>query len=74
MLGFRLFNTALIQSVSKMTHLTDTAEFGKFRKMCSQSPNAYLYAQLVLLTAGRAEGGNRLMRLFAELEKLVVFE
>lgn len=44
--------------------------------MCAQSPNAYMYAQLVLLNASQLDsaGSARLMRLYWELERLAIAE
>jgi hypothetical protein len=61
-------------SVTKMTTLTEGDELNKFKKMCCQSPNAYMYTQLVLLAVSQsdASGCSRMMRLFWELEQLVI--
>ena len=79
LLGFKLFNQALVQSVSKMLGFSEqklVEELPKFKKMCAQSPNTYLYTQLVLLRAVETTGasGVRLMRLFWELHDHVVAE
>ena len=42
LLGFRLFNQALVQSVTKMASLSEQQlqeDLQKFKKMCGQSPN-----------------------------------
>ena len=77
LLGFRLFNRAIVQSVTKMTAGNEQKmieDLAKFKKMCTQSPNTYLYSQLVLLHASRLPNGSHLMRLFEELEQHVVTE
>ncbi len=79
LLGFRLFNQALVQSISKMLSSSEqklVEDLPKFRKMCAQSPNTYLYTQLVLLSSVEAAGasGERLLRLFQELHDHVVAE